>query len=367
VTGSDRLRCTRRIQRSERDGGGGAAHYDDGLAILATDMLRPLTLVLACALGSSLLASRAAAQVPFPIDKNARLEDLGDKFTVTGRMRVPRRFSIESMRALVIKGDGPDATLEVSGNLKMRAATGGKIEFQSVWLELTPECKEIHLADCLFKGRGGIRPSPDGPSETKIFFERVDFERGSSLTIEASNGSILMDGCTLDGPLVLRGVSRSETVKSGFTVEVYGSSGKTQDRIRGLLGGVTIEGIKDGTIRTCDLAGPQALFIDNRKLYFDGNNARAKRVEFRNTATGLFADVKITKSDFRPKKLVVSSPRVEGVSERLTFDGCYFRGIEDPGTLRKEMLEDSENSESGATAILRDVRAQPHGLAGLED
>jgi hypothetical protein len=31
------------------------------------------------------------------------------------------------------------------------------------------------------------------------------------------------------------------------------------------------------------------------------------------------------------------------------------------------MLEDSENSESGVTAVLRDVCPQPHGLAGLED
>lgn len=327
---------------------------------------RPI-LAVACVLGSSVLAPRAAAQVPFPIDKNQRLEELGDTLIVTGRMRIPRRISIEAMRALTIKGEGADATLEVSGNVKMRAATGGKIEFQGVWLELTPECKEINLADCLFKGRGGIRPSPDGPSETKIFFERVDFERSASLTIEASNGSILMDGCSLDGPLVLRGVSRSETVKSGFTVAIYGSSGRTRDRIRGLLGGVTVEGIKDGTIRTCDLAGSQALFVDNRKLYFDGNNARSKRVEFRNTTSGGFDGLKITKSDFRPKKLVLSSPRVEGLSERLTFDSCYFRGIEDPETLRKEMLEDSENSESGVMAVLRDVHAQPMGLAGLED
>jgi len=322
---------------------------------------------IACVLAPTILAPQAAAQVPFPIDKNARLEELGDTFTVTGRMRIPRRISIEAMRELTIKGEGTDATLEVSGNVKMRAATGGKIEFSNVWLELTPECKEIHLADCLFKGRRGIRPSPDGPSDTKIFFERVDFERSASMTIEASNGSILMDGCTLDGPLVLRGVSRSETVKSGFTVAVYGSSGRDRDRVKGLLGGVTIEGIKDGTIRTCDLAGPQALFIDNRKLYFDGNNARAKRVEFRNTTSGGFGGLKIAKSDFRPKKLVLSSPRAEGVSERLTFDSCFFRGIEDPDTLRKEMLEDSENAESGVMAVLRDVRAQPHGLAGLED
>jgi hypothetical protein len=323
--------------------------------------------LLACLFVGFVLASRAGAQVPFPVDQSQRLEELGDTFTVSGRMRIPRRVSIEAMRALTIQGEGTDATLEISGHVKLRAATGGKIEFKNVWLELTPECREINLADCLFKGRGGIRPSPEGPSEAKVFFERVDSERGSALTIEASNGSILMDGCSLDGPLVLRGVSRSETVKSGLTVAIYGSSGRDQDRIKGLLGGVTVEGIKDGTIRTCDLAGPLALFADNRKLAFDGNNARAKRVEFKNTASGGFGGLKITKSDFRPKKLVLSSPRQEGLTERLTFETCYFRGIEDPSTLRKEMLEDAENSESGALAVLRDVRPRPNGLAGLED
>ena len=319
------------------------------------------------ALALSVLGSLASAQVPFPVDQNQRLEELGDSFVVKGRMRVPRRVSLECMRAIKIKGDGPDATLEISGNVKMRAATGGEIEFRDVWVELTPECKEIHLANCVFRGRGGVRPSPDGPSDTSIFFEKVETERSAAMTIEAIGGSILMDGCNLAGPLVLRGVPRSETVKSGFTVAVYGSSGKEQDRIKGLLGGVTIEGLKDGTIRTCDLAGPQALFIDNRKLALDGNNIRPKLAEFRNTTSGGFGGLKITKTDFRPEKLVLTSPPQAEKTDRLTFDGCFFRGLEDPDTIRKEMLEDSLNSKSGALAVLKDVRGQPHGLAGLED
>lgn len=332
--------------------------------------MHPRALVLSCWYALAVVvafASLASAQVPFPVDKNQRLEELGDTFKVQGRMRIPRHVSLEAMRALTIQGEGDGATLEISGNVKLRAATGGHVEFRDVWVELTPECREITLGDCLFKGRGGIRPSPDGPSDAKIFFERVEVERGASMTIEASGGSILMDGCFLDGALVLRGIARSETVKSGFTIAVYGSSGKDQNRVRGLLGGITVEGIKDGTIRTCDMAGPQALFADNRKLTFDGNNVRAKRVEFRNTAGGGFGGLKITKTDFRPEKLVLSSPRQEGKSERLTFDGCYFGGLEDPGTIRGEMLEDAENSQSGALAILRDVRPQPHGLAGVED
>jgi hypothetical protein len=268
------------------------------------------------------------------------------------------------MRALTIRGEGEGATLELSGNVNLRAATGGQIEFRDVWVELTPECREVSMANCIFKGRGGIRPSPDGPCETKIELEGVEFESSTSMTLEATNGSLLMDRCFLDGPLVLRGIQRSETTKSGFTFAVYGSSGKVQDRVRGLLGGVTVEGVKDGTFRACDLAGPQALFGDNRKLMFDGNNARAKRVEFRSTGVG-FGGVKITKSDFRAEKLVLHSPPQEK-PERLTFDNCFFGGPEDLDTIRKEMLEDAENSESGVVAVLRDTRAQPHGFAGLE-
>jgi len=329
--------------------------------------VRLLVSILSCVLLVSVLGSRASAQVPFPVDQNQRIEELGDTFVVKGRMRVPRRVSLECLRAIKIKGDGPDATLEISGNLKMRAATGGEIEFRDVWVEVTPECREITLANCVFRGRGGVRPSPDGPSDADIFFEKNETERNSSVTIEATGGSILMDGCNLGGPLVLRGIPRSETVKSGFTVAVYGSSGKEQNRIKGLLGGVTIEGIKDGTIRTCDLAGPEVLFIDNRKLTFDGNNVRPRRAEFRNTTAGGFGGLKITKTDFRADKLVLSSPAQAEKTDRLTFDSCFFRGLEDPGTIRKEMLEDSENSQSGALAVFKDVRAQPHGLAGLED
>jgi hypothetical protein len=313
-----------------------------------------------------LLAFSAAAQTPFPTDQNARLEELGTLFTVQGRQRIPRRVTLEAFRAIKIQGKGDDATLEVSGNLKMRAATGGKIEFTDVWLELTPECKGITLGNCLFKGKGGIRPSPEGPIDAKLELEAVEIENSASMTLEASGGSILMDGCWTRGPLVIRGVARSATTKSGLTLAIYGSSGEVEQRIRGLLGGLTIEGLKDGTIRTCDIAGPQALFLDNRKLALDGCNLRAKRVEFKNTAPGGFAGLDVTKNDFRAEKLVLTSPRQADKQERLTFETCYFRGLEDLATIRKELLEDAENSESGAVAVLKDIRPSPMGLAGTE-
>jgi hypothetical protein len=283
-------------------------------------------------------------------------------------VRIPRHVSIEAMRAITIRGEGEGATLEISGKVDMRAATGGQIEFRDVWVELTPECKEISLANCLFKGRGGVRPSPDGPCDMKIAFEGVELASGASMTLEATGGSILMDRCFLDGPLVVRGIPRSETVKSNLTLSIYGSTGKDgQGRARGLLGGLTVEGIKDGTIRTCDIAGPQALFLDNRKLVLDGSNARAKRVEFRSTAGGGFGGVKVSKTDFRAEKLVLSAPVKEKKTERLTFESCWFRALEDIDTIRREMLEDAENSESGVLAVLREIRAQPHGFAGLEN
>ena len=321
-------------------------------------LLRPLALFL--------LAPLAATQTPFPTEQNARLEELGTVFTVSGRMRVPRRVSLECFRSVKIQGKGDDATLEISGNVKMRAATGGKIEFVDVWVELTPECKEITLGDVIFKGKGGIRPSPDGPIDMKIELERLEIDNTAAMTLEAAGGSILMDGCWTRGPLTIRGVPRSATTKSGLTLAIYGSSGEVERRIRGLLGGVTIEGLKDGTLRTCDIAGPQALFLDNRKLAIDGCNLRAKRVEFKNTAPGGFAGLKITKNDFRAAKLVLVSPPQAEKQERLSFETCYFRGLEDIDTIRKEMLEDALNSESGALGVLKDIRATPMGLAGTE-
>lgn len=311
-----------------------------------------------------LLAPLASAQVPFPTEQNARLEELGSVFTVTGRQRVPRRLTIECFRAVKIQGMGDDATLEISGNLKLRAATGGKIEFVDVWVELTPECKGISLGDCLFRGKGGIRPSPDGPIDAKLELERVEIDDTAAMTLEASGGSILMDGCWTRGPLTIRGVNRSATTKSSLTLAIYGSSGEVERRIRGLLGGITIEGLKDGTIRTCDIAGPLALFQDNRKLALDGCNVRAKRVEFKNTAAGGFGGLEITKNDFRAEQLVLTAPFQSGKQERLTFETCYFRGLEDLDTIRKEMLDDALDSETGAVAVLKDIRAEPMGLAG---
>jgi hypothetical protein len=313
-----------------------------------------------------LLTFPSSAQTPFPTDKNARLEELDTVFSVSGRVRVPRRLSLECFRAVKIVGKGDDATLEISGKLTMRAATGGQIEFVDVWVEFTPECKEITLGDVIFKGKGGIRPSKDGPIDMKVGLERLEVENSASVTIEAADGSILMDGCWTRGPLTIRGVSRSATTKSGLSLAIYGSSGQVENRIKGLLGGLTIEGLKDGTIRTCDIAGPQALFVDNRKLALDGCNLRAKRVEFKNTAPGGFGGLKITKDDFRAQELVLSSPPQAEKQERLTFETCYFRGLEDLDTIRKELLKDALNSESAALAVLKDIRPTPLGLAGTE-
>jgi hypothetical protein len=314
------------------------------------------------------LLPSVTAQTPFPTDKNSRLEELGDTLTVTGRMRIPRRLKIECLRAITIEGSGDDATLEISGKVKMRAATGGKIEFRDVWVELTPECKEITLAQCIFTGKGGIRPSPDGPSQAKINFEQVEIESTASLTIEATSGNILMDRCGLEGPLVIRGIPKSEKAKSTLTLSIYGSAWRDQQgKAHGILGGIIVEGIRDGTIRTCDMAGPEALFIDNKKLTFDGNNARADLFEFRNSANGKFGGLKITKTDFRTPKLVLSSPPQGKKAERLTLDKCYFGGLEDLDAIRDERLHDFENSESGVVAILRDVCAEPHNFAGEEE
>lgn len=317
---------------------------------------------------SPLLASLASAQTPFPTDKNSRLEEIDDTFVVTGRMHIARRLKVECLKAITIQGEGEDATLSIAGNVKMRAATGGKIEFRDVWVELTPECKEISLANCIFTGKGGIRPSPEGPSAAKIKLEALESARSASVTIEASSGNLLMDRCWLDGPLVIRGIPKSEKAKSTLTLSIYGSSGLDEHRRpRGLYGGLTVEGIKDGTIRTCDIDGPEALFLNNKKLFFDGNNARTDRVEFKNTVNGKFGGLKITKTDFRTKELVLSSPPQGNKAERLTLDKCYFRGLEDLETIRGEMLKDFENSESGVVAILRDVCEEAQNFAGSEE
>jgi hypothetical protein len=113
-------------------------------------------------------------------------------------------------------------------------------------------------------------------------------------------------------------------------------------------------------------AGPQALFVDNRKLALDGCNLRAKRVEFKNTAPGGFAGLKITKNDFRAAKLVLSAPPQAEKQERLAFETCYFRGLEDLDTIRKELLKDALNSETAALVVLKDIRPTPLGLAGTE-
>lgn len=324
----------------------------------------PLLTAVLATLGAPALAQGG----PFPTDKNTRIEDEGAIYTVAGRQRIPRRVSITAMRAITIQGEGEGAVLEVSGDLKLQPATGGRIELKDLWLEITPECRDLELRSCAFTGKGGIRPSPDGPNDTRIFMSNVEFERGTTMTLEASGGDVDMLACFFDGPLVLRGIPRSERAGSTLVVSMLSSKGGQNGRPKGVLGGITVEGLKEALIRNCDIAGPEALFVDNGKLTFDGNNARAARVEFKNSSYGKFKGLDVKNCDFRTPALVFTCPTLGKKAERIVIDHSYFGGSEDPDTIKREKLSDQENNpETGALTILKDVCTVPLGLGGDQE
>ncbi len=307
-----------------------------------------------------LVALPLAAQTPFPADRTTDLREDGATYTVEGRVKIPRNVSITALRQMTVRGNGTDSVLELSGALKLKAATGGKIKLIDVWLELTPDCKELVLSHVQFFGRGGIRPAPDGPADTKIFMEYTDFLERATLTLEMTGGELDIQSSRMTTTATIRGIPRSEKSNSKLDVMILGCTGREQ----GLLDGLVIESAKSVLVRNCDIAGSESRFVDNEKLDFDGNNARCRALEFRQTTFGGFKRTKVHNTDFTTPRVLFHAPTDGDKAERLKLDHCYFDGMEDPATIKERLIEDAERDpENGVLIQFSRISPTPLGLA----
>jgi hypothetical protein len=341
-------------------------------------MLSMLLATLAClpALGSIGTSGTARRTVPwgepFPLKTTTVMVD-DSQFFVRGRQVIPRKAKVVLLRRANVTGSGAvgedgseeAAVIEVSGTLELKAVTGGRVVLRNTWIELTPECRSLYLANVRFIGGGGIRPCSKGPSKADVFMERVEFIEGASLDMECSAGTLTITSTHCKGPASLRGVSRSEKAESKAIIRIVGCKGGAPGSWRGMMGGLTVSGAKSALVQFSHLEGGTSRFADNGKLSFEGNNVRSKVVEFAYSKPGQFKKAKISGCDFRSKVVAFEAPLAGGKIERLSVKDCWFSSGEDPEKILGEQVLDSSRDETTSTAVsLRSIKERPIGLGG---
>ncbi len=296
---------------------------------------------------------------PFPL-KTVTLKTDGEHWFVRGRMQIANNQKVVSLRATTITGIGDDATLVVSGELEMRAVTGGLVVLDNVAIELAPDFKSLSLMNCTLKGKGGVISAPNQRHEGQLYVS-AQFEGETRVALRMSGGTAAFSGCKFSAPITVLGIERSKDLPSQLAFGMLGCKGESG----GVLAGIRIEGIKECNLANDDFGGAECVLADIEKLKLYGNNIRAARFELRQSKPGRFGGTKIEADDFRTKHIALVAPPKNGAPERLAFNTCWFGGSVDEKAIKSDLFEDAaKDPKVGVTAALEKISPSAFGFGG---
>ena len=188
------------------------------------------TLVLAT-LAASVPQDQPAAkrEGPLPVEKSFALKEDGQTWFVSGRQRIKSNVELGSLRACRIVAQGEEAVIEVEGKLDLRAATGGNIVFENVWVEPMPGCKGLVLLNCRFNG-GGLRTARDGPCKTEVLLSSSNFAEKAKLELDLLGGDFNMLTCSFFEPVTFRGVAADDKSRNALKLHITNCQGRPPGR-----------------------------------------------------------------------------------------------------------------------------------------
>ncbi|HVS19838.1 MAG TPA: hypothetical protein VMT18_14630 [Planctomycetota bacterium] len=301
-----------------------------------------------------------AQRGPLPVEKTATLRDDLGLYTVEGRQRIRGNVKLKGLRACTIQGVGEGAVLEVEGLLDLRAATGGEVVIEGVWIEPLPGCKGISLRNTRFEGEGGIRTHEGEPVDAEVLLEATHFRDGSRLDLALIGGGVELLSCASSAPVALRGLTGDKQKPNRLRVEIKDCAGKPG----GLAGGLEVRGVHQVAVRHTNLGGELCLLADNGELEFYGNLGRSQRIEFRQSEPGSFRTTKIGGTDFSCRELLLIQPAGSGDPEKARLDNCWFDDRVEPADIKEHQLSDFERDPTnGVLAIFARIQERPLGYA----
>ena len=288
-----------------------------------------------------LLAAPAAAgdQIPLPVKRSTILRKCGVTYFVEGRRKIPRGCEISIQKDVYIVGRGTDAVLEVEGSLQIHGVRTREVIISNLWIEPSRRSEDIHLDMVIFRGGGGLRATRQVATKGKIFVENVIFQRGTKLEIHMAAGRIDLSSTACQEPARIVGLVEEGKRFSALTVNIRGCFNPMQPN--GFLGGLTVIGARDATIRLNHMAGAKSLFRDNVKLTFDGNKVQSHELIFRQSRSGRFSKTKLQKCDIYSTKVRFRAPA--GKPEIVYVDKCWFAGLTKKKEIRASVLKEENN------------------------
>lgn len=321
----------------------------------------PRALVSTLALLSLTLAAAAQRGVPIPLEKDLVNRDDGVTWIVEGRQRIPSHVTLSSLRACRIQGAGADAVLEVEGELDLRAATGGTIDVEGVWIEPVAGCKGLTLLNLRFQGSGGLRTAEGAVVETDIMLQSSAFEGDARCDMGLFGGELVLMSVGSQAPLVVRGLTDDKQKRNALELVVDSCKAPARD----LTGGLVVEGVKQVRVSNSELGGQESRLVDCGKVEFVANLVRSRRMEFRYSTPKSFKGVRIDAVDFACGELVLRQPTSGSDPEKVRLSDCWFDDRPTQEEVRQHMLRDaSSDPENGALGNLVDLHAAPLGLGG---
>jgi len=328
-------------------------------------MVRTSLLAAASILAVSAGPAATREEQPFPTSTTTLKTD-GALYYVRGRQEIPRNANIVSLRKMKVHALDGEAVLEVSGTLELKAVTGGEVLLEDVWLELTPECRSIYLSHVTFTGKGGIRPSPKGPTEAKVFAEATQFKGGAELSMDCTAGTVSLNGVHSEKPVVLRGIARSDEAGSLLELQILSCQSKEREGgDKGFPEGLIVEGAKEVLCRNNYLGGKLSRFLNNGEVDFDGNNARSEDLEFIMEEPKDFKRVKVHNCDFRSPRIKFYAPGSGGKAQRVTIDHSWFASGVEPEVIKPAQIIDNDvDPENGVLITFKKIVPLAMGLGG---
>lgn len=328
-------------------------------------MIRFSPLASATILTIPALTAGTPEEQPFPTSTTT-LKTEGALYFVRGRQEIPRNANISSLRKMKVHGLDEESVLEVSGTLELKAVTGGEVLLEDVWLELTPECRSVYLSHVTFTGKGGIRPSPKGPTEAKVFAESTEFKGGAELSMDCTAGSVSLNGVHAEKTVVLRGIARSDEAGSLLEIQLIGCKGRERGGgMKGFPEGLIVEGAKEVLCRNNYLAGDVSRFLNNGEVDFDGNTASSDDLEFIMEDPKDFKRVKVHNCDFYSPSIKFYAPGTGKKAQRLVLDHSWFESGLDPKAIKAaQIIDNDKDPENGVLVTFKKIVEIAMGLGG---
>ena len=258
------------------------------------------------------------------------------------------------------------SVLVVAGSLQIHGVSTREVILQNLWIEPAKRFEDIHLDMAIFRGSGGLRtPKGQPASGGRVFVENVMFDQGGVVNLELVAGRVDFSATSVYEPAIVRGIPRDGKPFSPLVVNIRGCTSKEVPG--GFMGGLTVSGARDVTVRSSRLAGAKTTFLDNRAITFDANKVNSGVLEFKQSAPGRMSKTKLQKCDIYSTQVVLYAPASKGKKERVTIDKCWFKGLLKKQEILAKVIKDADDGEGGAYAKFQKINKRPLELAGPLD